>query len=168
MTGKHFDDGKHLNIFRLYERRQSLGVVLRLDRPLFSASFTQELSYPFPLKIIRLWFLIVFLISLLKSDLKSSLFSRISANWLSTSATIVLSTIIGPAMEKAEPSIRNSNLFPVKAKGDVRFRSVVSFCQCGRTVAPLPLRFCPYMYKGIILEVNLKFRSVHPQRTLTQ
>ena len=34
--------------------------------------------------------------------------------------------IWGGAMESEEPTIRNSNLFPVKAKGDVLFRSVAS------------------------------------------
>ena len=41
-------------------------------------------------------------------------------------ATIVLSTVIGLAQLAVDPTARNSNLFPVKAKGDVRFRSVLS------------------------------------------
>ena len=36
-------------------------------------------------------------------------------------ATIVLITTFGPAIESREPTIRNSNLFPVNANGDVRF-----------------------------------------------
>ena len=35
-----------------------------------------------------------------------------------------------------EPSIRNSNLFPVNANGDVLFLSVVSFLNSGRTSTP--------------------------------
>ena len=38
------------------------------------------------------------------------------------SATIALSVVFGLAMESAEPTIRNSNLFPVNAK--------VMFCFC--------------------------------------
>ena len=37
------------------------------------------------------------------------------------------------AMEALDPTILNSNLFPVNAKGEVRFRSVVSFGNLGRT-----------------------------------
>ena len=40
------------------------------------------------------------------------------------------------AMEFEEPSIRNSNLFPVKAKGEVRLRSVESRRKRGRASAP--------------------------------
>ena len=43
----------------------------------------------------------------------------------------------GPAMESADPSIRNSNLLPVKANGDVRLRSVVSFLKFGSTCTPI-------------------------------
>ena len=46
---------------------------------------------------------------------------------LSSSATAVLSTVFASEIDAAEPSIRNSNLLPVKAKGEVRFLSVVSF-----------------------------------------
>ena len=40
-------------------------------------------------------------------------------------------------MDAAELSIRNSNLLPVKAKGEVRLRSVVSFGNLGRTWTPI-------------------------------
>jgi len=43
------------------------------------------------------------------------------------SDTIVLITILGPEIEAEEPTMRNSNLFPVNAKGEVRLRSVLSF-----------------------------------------
>ena len=62
--------------------------------------------------------------------------SSLSANLSSESATIVLSTIFGPEMEKVEPSIRNSNLLPVNAKGEVRLRSVESLGKCGSTFTP--------------------------------
>ena len=44
--------------------------------------------------------------------------------------------MLAQAMELEEPSIRNSNLLPVKAKGEVRFRSVVSRANRGRTSTP--------------------------------
>ena len=43
-----------------------------------------------------------------------------------------VSTVLGLAMESAEPTIRNSNLFPVNAKGEVLLRSVASFGRSGR------------------------------------
>ena len=39
------------------------------------------------------------------------------------SATIVLRTVFGKASDMLDPSARNSNLLPVKAKGEVRLRS---------------------------------------------
>ncbi len=40
------------------------------------------------------------------------------------------------AMESLEPTMRNSNLLPVKAKGLVRLRSVVSQLNRGKTSTP--------------------------------
>ena len=40
-------------------------------------------------------------------------------------------------MENVEPSIRNSNLLPVKAKGEVRFLSVASLFRSGRVFTPV-------------------------------
>ncbi len=64
----------------------------------------------------------------------SSFFRFLSLISLSTSilnsfncfATIVFKTVIGTAQFADEPTALNSNLFPVKANGDVRFRSVLS------------------------------------------
>ena len=39
-------------------------------------------------------------------------------------------------MDWEEPSMRNSNLLPVKAKGEVRLRSVVSFWMSGSADTP--------------------------------
>ena len=47
---------------------------------------------------------------------------------------MVFSTMLAQEMELDEPSMRNSNLLPVKAKGEVRLRSVVSFGNCGQGV----------------------------------
>ncbi len=50
---------------------------------------------------------------------------------------MVLSTVTGPAMDWLEPGIRNSNLLPVKATGEVRLRSVVSCGMEGSTSTPM-------------------------------
>ena len=44
--------------------------------------------------------------------------------------------MLAQAMESEEPTMRNSNLLPVKAKGEVRFRSVVSRVNLGSTWTP--------------------------------
>ena len=44
---------------------------------------------------------------------------------------MVFMIVIGPAQFMEEPTIRISNLLPVKAKGDVRFRSVLSRSRFG-------------------------------------
>ena len=60
--------------------------------------------------------------------------SHASAN---ASATIVLSTMFGEAMESRDPTIRNSNLLPVNANGDVRFLSVASLESSGSVRTPV-------------------------------
>ena len=47
------------------------------------------------------------------------------------------------AMLKDEPGMRNSNLWPVNAKGDVRLRSELSCGICGRLVTPISMLLCP-------------------------
>lgn len=59
-----------------------------------------------------------------------------SARLSRLSATIVLRTAAGKEIDWAEPTVRNSNLFPVNAKGDVRFRSVVSLPTMGNEEIP--------------------------------
>ena len=54
-------------------------------------------------------------------------------------ATIVLRTVIGLAQVAVDPTARNSNLFPVKANGDVRFLSVLSRSISG--ILPTTLSF---------------------------
>ena len=49
---------------------------------------------------------------------------------------MVLSTVLGQAMLALEPTARNSNLFPVKANGEVRLRSPECRGSCGSVVAP--------------------------------
>jgi len=64
-------------------------------------------------------------------------FLSLSAIWQSSSATMVLSTKIGPAIEADEGTILNSNLFPVNAKGEVLFLSVASLGRTGSVVTPI-------------------------------
>ena len=45
--------------------------------------------------------------------------------------------MFGSATDACEPSMRNSNLFPVKAKGEVRFLSVVSMGKMGDSGTPM-------------------------------
>ena len=59
-----------------------------------------------------------------------------SAYIFNDSATAALSIMFAQAMELDEPSMRNSNLLPVKAKGEVRFLSVVSRTKRGRVSTP--------------------------------
>ena len=79
------------------------------------------------------------LISWETAALKSSFgaFSSSSANWRRDSATMVFRKMLGQEMEEEEPSILNSNLLPVKAKGEVRLRSVVSLGISGRVSTPI-------------------------------
>ena len=45
--------------------------------------------------------------------------------------------VLASAMESEEPTMRNSNLLPVKAKGEVRLRSVASFLMTGTVDTPV-------------------------------
>ena len=74
------------------------------------------------------------------------------------SATTVLSTITGKAMLCDEPTARNSNFAPVKAKGEVRLRSVLSCSISGSLATPSASIACsafaparPAMISSIIL-----------------
>ena len=71
---------------------------------------------------------------------KSSASSSLSAASQKASATMAFKVVFGSAMESEEPTIRNSNLLPVKAKGDVRLRSVASFSKSGRVETPVFMR----------------------------
>ncbi len=50
---------------------------------------------------------------------------------------MALRVVLASAMESEEPTIRNSNLLPVKAKGEVRLRSVASFLMTGTVDTPV-------------------------------
>ena len=49
------------------------------------------------------------------------------------------------------PSIRNSNLLPVKAMGEVRFRSVLSWRMAGRASTPISSVRLPVLWKSVSL-----------------
>ena len=57
--------------------------------------------------------------------------STSSENLFKVSATMVFKIVIGNAQLAVEPTARNSNLFPVKAKGEVLLRSVLSIINSG-------------------------------------
>ena len=61
----------------------------------------------------------------------------------------------------AEPSARNSNLLPVKAKGEVRLRSEVSFLKSASTSTPVSILVLPWlMYSSpLIMESTSSPRS---------
>ena len=119
----------------------SAGIASTIDlmfgSPRLSASATHSSEYPFPLKMI-LWFSVrYFLIRSCTARSKSSAFSSTSHASANASATIVLSTTFGPAIESRDPTIRNSNLLPVNANGDVLLRSVASFVKSGSVSTPV-------------------------------
>ena len=53
----------------------------------------------------------------------------------------MLSIVLGQAILAVEPNIRNSNLFPVNANGEVLFLSVVSFLNDGNTLTSISRDF---------------------------
>ena len=59
------------------------------------------------------------------------------------SATAAFNTIIALAQLASLPTARNSNLFPVKAKGDVLLRSVLSMSSSGISGMPSFMPFLP-------------------------
>ena len=73
----------------------------------------------------------------LASAVKSVLPSSSSAASQKASATMVLSTVFAVAMQSDEPTMRNSNLLPVKANGEVRLRSVASLLRTGSVETPV-------------------------------
>ena len=79
---------------------------------------------------------------------------RAALNSARTSATAVFSTMFGFATDAAEPSIRNSNLFPVNANGEVRFLSVVSFMKCGSTFAPISICTACLLLKKVSFSID--------------
>ena len=87
--------------------------------------------------MILLWSANSFLIISWTAISKSSAFSSSSAASLNDSATIVFNTTFAGATESEEPTIRNSNLLPVNANGDVRLRSVASLSRSGSVATPV-------------------------------
>ena len=71
------------------------------------------------------------------SKFSSPAASNRSAASQNASATIALMVVVGLPMESEEPTIRNSNLFPVKANGEVRFLSVASIGRSGTVETPV-------------------------------
>ena len=72
----------------------------------------------------------------LNADWKSSACSNSSANSQRTSPIAVFKIKFVQAIDAEDPNILNSNLLPVKANGEVRFLSVVSFAKEGSPSTP--------------------------------
>ena len=68
--------------------------------------------------------------------------SNTSAKRAMASATTVFITIFASAMDCALPGIRNSNLLPVNANGEVRFLSVLSAFTRGMASTPMLMNCC--------------------------
>ena len=139
---------------------------LMFGSPLLSASATHSSEYPFPLKMI-LWFSVRYsLIRSCTARSKSSAFSRISHASANASATIVFSTIFGFAIESLDPTIRNSNLFPVNANGDVLFLSVASLNRSGSVLTPVssfpPFRLC--VASPVLINCSTTSSSCSPRK----
>ncbi|MNG00964.1 hypothetical protein D3C84_839220 [compost metagenome] len=107
------------------------GVVLKLLNPLFAASISHSSLYPSPSKRI---FLECLIYSLKTLKMASSFFMSLDSIKASTStlkslncfATIAFKVVIALEQFAIEPTALNSNLFPVKANGEVLFLSVLS------------------------------------------
>ena len=107
----------------------------------------------------RLWSIIVFLINSCKSFLKSFEFSSLSANCFKDSATAVFNIIFAQEIDSDDPNARNSNLFPVNAKGDVLFLSVESLGSSGKTSAPIFKNDLPSALSGFPVSIDSKTAS---------
>ena len=137
LSGENMMPGEKVYVFLRNKLGKAFpGVEARLYRPLFF-----RLRYPFlgiAVSVEIITFLCFLIARLMSSWTACSISSGAvpfssSANWDKASATAVFRMILGVATEAEEPSMRNSNLFPVKAKGEVRFRSVLSFTKWGST-----------------------------------
>ena len=78
----------------------------------------------------------VFLTQAAAAHSKSAAEEVSSVKFFNALATAVFRMVLASERFWAEPGIRNSNLLPVKAKGEVRLRSVVSLLNLGRTSTP--------------------------------
>jgi hypothetical protein len=80
------------------------------------------------------------------------------------SATIVLMVSAAEAIFCEEPTARNSNLLPVKAKGDVRLRSVLSLLTCGREEMPRSMISSLVAYSFFPKKPAIQFEAVNSQQ----
>ena len=112
-----------------------MGTLVSQSRPRRAASTFHSSLYPLPSKWIALHSLIYPRITSRIAETFGSPFSiRASTsflNFISCSATAEFNAIMALAQLASEPTARNSNRFPVKAKGEVRLRSVLSISNSG-------------------------------------
>ena len=78
----------------------------------------------------------------------------------------MLSTVFGKPSEELEPSVRNSNLLPVKANGEVRLRSPPCSGSGGRTGVPRPRKPLSDSTPASPAAIALKTRSSSPPRKI--
>ncbi len=78
--------------------------------------------------------------------------STATLNFFNWSATIRLMTVIDAEQFAVEPTARNSNLLPVKAKGEVRLRSVLSKRISG--ILPTTFSLSSVFFSGDILPLS--------------
>ena len=76
-------------------------------------------------------------------------FSTSSLKAMSCSATAAFRVVMAPAQLAQEPTARNSKRLPVKAKGEVRLRSVLSTKTSGISTRPTLLLFLPAISMGV-------------------
>ncbi len=79
-------------------------------------------------------------------------------------AKIAFRIVFGPATDWLDPTARNSNLFPVKAKGEVRLRSVLSFEKVGTTETPVAKRVASVLFVFLPSQISsIKASSSSPK-----
>lgn len=84
--------------------------------------------------------------------------STSSLNFLSCSETITFKTVMALAQLADDPTALNSNLLPVKAKGEVLFLSVLS----SKISGILPTTFSFNSVFPVATNYRLKHFQVHP------
>ena len=79
----------------------------------------------------------------------------------------MFSTTFACATESCEPTIRNSNLLPVKANGDVRLRSVASFMKSGSVLTPVSKRSPDKLWVAVpvLTSCSITSSSCSPKNT---
>ena len=125
------------------------GTLVSQSRPRLAASVFHSSEYPFPSKRIGLEVTIYDLMILNNARSFGSPFSMSlstsALNWNNWLATAAFSANIAAPQLAEEPTARNSKRLPVKAKGEVRLRSVLSKSISGILATPSFISFLALM-----------------------